>query len=156
MEECASSVHHDQVHITAVLGSLLLCACALAANRLDDEGLIRELDEAWSRALERKDLEAVMANYGDDAVFLPPHAPILEGKAKIREFFAARMATPGYSATFQPTRVVVAKSGEMAWEIGTFRATGADGTERRGKHLVTWAKRDGVWKVVAECINHDA
>jgi ketosteroid isomerase-like protein len=49
------------------------------------------------------------------------------------------------------TRIVVSESRDMAWEIGAFRVTSADGGERRGKHLVPWQKRDGAWKVVAEC-----
>jgi uncharacterized protein (TIGR02246 family) len=125
----------------------------------EDEQAIRLLDEAWSRALETKDLEGAMSNYADDAVFLAPGAPLIQGKEKIRGRFAERLALPGYSASFVPTRIVVATSRDMAYELGTYRAsfTGEDGGVREvfGKHLVVWEKRAGRWQVTAESINPD-
>ena len=139
-----------------------VCLCSVAVSgdsRFSDESAIRELDAIWSQALKNGNLDLAMSNYADDAIFLGPDAPLIEGKTKIRERFAARMATPGYSASFHPTRIVVSRCGNMAYEIGTFRVTIDDSTGkpkmRFGKHLVTWEKRDGRWTVVAESINYD-
>jgi uncharacterized protein (TIGR02246 family) len=124
-----------------------------------DEREIRLLDEAWSRALEKKDLEAAMSNYAEDAVFLAPGAPIIQGKGRIRDRFAERMVLPGYSASFVPTRIVVAGSRDMAYELGTYRASfeGEGGRVREvvGKHLLVWEKRAGRWQVTAESISPD-
>ena len=126
----------------------------------DDERAIRAADEAWARALEQKDLEGVMVNYAEDAVFHAPDAPALVGREAIRERFARRLATPGYAAGFATTRVVVAKAGDMAYEMGAFRVTlegeGGRPLTRVGKHLVTWEKRGGRWQVTAESLNFDA
>lgn len=151
----------------ALTTSHLLLAATLGAGGLSadgtatvDERAIRELDAAWSAALERKDLDGLMAVYADDALFLPPGAPLIEGKAGIRERFARRLALPGFAASFAPTRIVVAQAGDMAWEHGTFRSTVDDAqgrpVTRTGKHLVTWRKRDGRWQVTAESLNYDA
>lgn len=124
-----------------------------------DERAIRELDAAWSQALQNKDLDKAMSNYAEDAVFLPPNAPLVEGKDKIRERFARLMAGPGYFASFMPTRIVVSKSRDLAYELGTFRVSVNDEhgqpTTSSGKHLVAWKKHAGKWKVAAESINYD-
>jgi uncharacterized protein (TIGR02246 family) len=143
-----------------VLGLAASLAALLGPARAeDDQRTIRALDEAWSRALEAGDLDGAMACYAEDAVLLPPEAPLVSGRAAIRERFGRRMATPGYHASFVTTRVTVSASREMAWEIGAFRVK-TDGSagpvERVGKHLVTWEKRDGTWRVTAESLNFDA
>ena len=143
------------LQLTAALGALMVALESAA----DDERQIRLQDEAWSRALQSNDLEAAMSNYADDAVFLAPGAPIVEGKERIRARFAERMALPRYSASFAATRIVVAQSRDMAYELGGYRASFDDGKggarETVGKHLVVWQKRAGRWLVTAESISPD-
>jgi ketosteroid isomerase-like protein len=149
-----------------VLGACLVSGVAAMAippaasgEAHSDERVIHGLDVAWSRSLHDKDLDGVMSNYADDAVLLLPSAPAVEGKAPIREWFSQRFARPGYSASFAPTQIVVSSSGDMAYELGTFRVTVHDDRGRQvtrsGKHLVTWRKRGGRWQVSAESLNHD-
>ena len=125
----------------------------------DDERIIRDLDTAWSTALGVRDLDAVMSYYAHDAVFLAPNAPIVTGKEAIRAWFARRIARPRYTVSFAPTAIVVAGSRDMAYETGVFRSSVHDANGRpmltTGKHLVTWGKRGGAWKVTAESINAD-
>lgn len=140
---------------------LMISVCSLVAyGQPQDEQTIREIDAAWSQALQHKDVDKVMSNYAEDASFLPPDEPIVRGQGNIREWFAKRVAAPGYSATFAPTTIVVARSGDIAYELGTFHVTVNDASgkpvEYSGKHLVTWEKRGGHWKVVAESINRDS
>ncbi|WP_189644626.1 YybH family protein [Luteimonas gilva] len=146
----------------------LACLTALAtspsiAKEVDtaaEEQAIRHVDAAWSKNLQSKNLDAVMENYAEDAAFLVPNQPIIVGKEKIRDWFKARIATPGYTATFAPTKIVVSSAGDMAYELGTFAASAqaADGSTARsvGKHLVTWEKRNGRWLVAAEAISTDS
>lgn len=145
--------------IVCLTFGMSFCSVAIGGTHASaDERTIRDLDAAWSQALQNKDLDKLMSNYAEDASFLPPDAPIVQGKEKIRERFANRIATPGYSASFEPTKIVVSRSGDMAYELGTFRVTIIDKGKtivRAGKHLVTWEKRTGQWKVTAESINYD-
>ncbi len=135
-------------------------AAADKADTASDEKEIRRIDAAWSSDLQAKNLDAVMENYADDAAFLVPNQPIIVGKQAIRDWFQARIDTPGYNATFAPTKIVVSSAGDMAYELGTFAASAqtADGKTVRsvGKHLVTWQKRDGRWRVTAEAISTDS
>ena len=130
------------------------------SSQLKDEEIIREIDAAWSEALKNKDLDKLMANYAEDASFLPPDEPIVRGREKIRDWFEKRIALPGYSASFAPNTIVVSLSRDMAYELGTFRVTVNDETSKPliyvGKHLVVWEKRDAHWRVVAESINRDS
>jgi uncharacterized protein (TIGR02246 family) len=162
------SVTLAPVRALSLAAALVCCAVpALAqsgASALDsaavEERRIRAVDSVWSAALQARDLDAVMSNYAEDAAFLAPGQPLLEGKRDIRAWFARQLAVPGYSATFSPTVVVVARSNDMAYEIGAYRVTyrDADGAlvSRVGKHLVTWGKRDGRWRVTAESISGDS
>lgn len=145
----------------------LIAAPALAqstapppAPLAEEEARIRVVDSVWSVALQARDLDAVMSNYAEDAAFLAPGQPVLEGRDRIRAWFERQLAAPDYSATFAPTRIVVARSGDMAWEIGTYRVSyrGRDGTlvSRVGKHLVTWGREGGRWRVTAESISSDS
>lgn len=132
----------------------------MAQGHPHDAQTIREIDAAWSQALKDKDLDKIISNYAEDASLLPPDEPIVRGQGNIRAWFAKRIATPGYSATFAPTSIVVAKSGDIAYELGTFHVTVENGigkpVEYSGKHLVTWENRGGHWKVTAESINRNS
>ena len=149
----------DLVLATLFLVSLLLPTAALAAAQGTDESVIREIDAAWSDALGRRSLDEVASVYADHAVLLAPGQPIVRGKTAIREWFRVLFERPGYQASFVPTRITVAKSGDVAYETGTFRAQGRrdDGAllTSVGKHLVAWEKRDGKWLVTAESISTD-
>lgn len=156
------------VKLPAFTALLLSCVAMLApqaaaASEVDiraEESAIRAVDAAWSKDLQAKNLDAVMENYADDAAFLVPNQPIIVGKQAIREWFQARIATPGYNASFAPTKIVVSSAGDMAYELGAFAASAqtADGKTVRsvGKHLVTWRKQGGHWRVAAEAISTDS
>ena len=67
---------------------------------------------------------------------------------------------PGLVITWQPTKVKVGKSGEMAWVSGTYELTMNDASGKpindRGKYLEVWEKQtDGNWKCAADMWNSD-
>jgi ketosteroid isomerase-like protein len=67
------------------------------------------------------------------------------------------MKIPGYSLTFSPTKICVAESADMAWEVGTFELklndAGGVSKSKPGKYVVTWKKVAGEWKVAADIFN---
>jgi uncharacterized protein (TIGR02246 family) len=144
----------------AVGFTMLLFASSIAfANASADEQAIRALDTAWSHAAETKDLDKTVSFYADDASILPPNMPIATGTAAIRGVWSQFLSMPGFSITFVPSKVVIAKSGDMAYEIGTFHTTVNDAQGKAissvGKFVVNWQKRNGQWKVVADIFNDD-
>ena len=147
-------------HKKAVLAILLLVlgsGLSFAKNSADEQA-IRALDTAWSQAAQAKNLDKTVSYYADDASMLPPNMPIATGKDAIRAVWSKLLTMPG-AVTFAPSKVVVAKSGDLAYEIGAFQITGdaAQGkpSVSTGKFVVAWQKRAGQWKVVADIFNDD-
>lgn len=131
-----------------------------AAVRSSDESAIRETVAAWSAAAGARDLNKCVSFYTDDASVLPFSAPIATGKDQIRNVWSQLMSNPGFSLRFGPTKIEVSRSGDLAYEIGTFDLTLADQTGKsaahRGKYVVAWKKQaNGEWKAAADIFNTD-
>lgn len=131
-----------------------------AVAHSSDEIAIQETVAAWSAAAGARDLSKCVSFYTDDASVLPFNSPIATGKDQIREVWSNLMSNPGYSLRFRPTKIEVARSGDLAYEIGTFDLTMADETGKsaasRGKYVVAWRKQaNGEWKAAADIFNTD-
>jgi hypothetical protein len=75
-----------------VASALLTTSCAPSApvdNSATDAAVIQALDKQWSATAARNDLMGTVAFYADDAVLLPPNAPIAADRKAIRESWAA-------------------------------------------------------------------
>jgi uncharacterized protein (TIGR02246 family) len=129
-------------------------------NPNPDQQAIRKLDKDWSAAAGSKDVEKTISFYSDDASAFPFNAPIATGKEQIRQVWSHLMSLPGFALTFSPTKIEVAKSGDLAYDIGTFelKSNDAEGnaTTTVGKYVVVWKKQpDGQWKAIADIFNTD-
>jgi uncharacterized protein (TIGR02246 family) len=127
---------------------------------MTDEQKIRSLDEEWSRAAENKDAARFASFYAETGSAMPFNAPIATGRAKVQQLWTSLMAKPGFSLRFAPAHIEVAKSKEMAYDIGTFELKLNDerGTSMTlpGKYVVVWKKqKDGAWKAEADIFNTD-
>jgi ketosteroid isomerase-like protein len=85
---------------------------------------------------------------------------VATGKDEIRKVWSQLMSNPGYSLRFRSTKIEVARSGDLGYEIGTFDLTLADQTGKsaahRGKYVVAWEKQaNGEWKAAADIFNTD-
>jgi ketosteroid isomerase-like protein len=124
------------------------------------EQLLRDLDAQWAKAAAAKDVEQTIGYYSDDAIVLPPNATGAATKEAIRNVWKDMFASPSLVISWQPTRVQVGKSGEMAWVRGTYELTMNDASGKpiddRGKYLEVWEKQtDGNWKCAADMWNSD-
>src|SRR5207302_5853137 len=123
------------------------------------EAAIRKLDAAWSQAAQAKDVDKMVSYYAEDASVLPTGASIANGKNQIHDFWQHIMSSPGFNLHFEPTKIEVARSGDMAFEIGTAELTmnDASGTPQTvsGKYVVVWKKQRGSWKAAADIFNTD-
>jgi len=139
-----------------VLGSILI---AQNSKQGKDESAIRNADAEWSHALEAKDLDRATSSYGDDASVYPFNAPLTTGRDNIRQLWSHLFESPGFHLQFAPTKIEVAKGGDMAYDTGTFelKTNGSDGTPTTtpGKYVVVWKKQNGQWKAVADIFNTD-
>src|ERR1700680_3071584 len=129
-------------------------------TRATAEAAIRTADAAGLKAAQAKDVAGATANYADDASWLPPHAPIVQGKEAIRSAWAQLLTTPGLKIDWQITKVEVSRAGDMAYTLYKYEMTmGAPNgapIQDSGKDMAIWKKQaDGTWKMVADTFNSD-
>ena len=117
----------------------------------DDERAIREIAQRIFEAEKKKDLDAVMRHYADDAIAQVPNMQQLEGREALRKwyegFLKALVEIEGGSR-----KVIVSKAGDMAYAIGASRSViegPAGPIKDEGKAMSVWRKRDGEWEIVA-------
>jgi len=147
-----------------LLSAVALGACAQQAptpaapppdTRAADEAAIHALVKEWSGAAQAKDVERFTSVYAEDAVVMMEDAPDISGKAAIREGIGGMMSDPNFGLSFQAAKVVVARSGDLAYETGTYTMTMSDAKKKpateTGNYVVVWQKQaDGAWKVVVD------
>jgi ketosteroid isomerase-like protein len=141
---------------------LVVCSCTPPAgpDTRAEEAAIRALDAQWSATAGKNDLDGTVAFYSDDAVLLPPNAPIAKDKRSIRESWAGLLG-PNTSVSWKPSTIEVAKSGELGYLSGTYELSikdpkGGPAIHDTGKILEVWKKQpDGKWKCVADTYNSD-
>lgn len=141
---------------------LLTVACRQAPpdTRAADQSEIKEMEAAWMKAAAAKNADDTVSFYADDASMLPPNMPIMTGKQAIRGVWAQLMGNPGYSVSWESTNVEASRSGDFAYDIGTYQLTLNDSQGKqnsdRGKYMVVWKKQaDGKWKAVGDMFNSD-
>ena len=78
-----------------------------------DVQAIRELMETWLRATAAGDLESVLKLMSDDAVFLVPGQPPMQGKRAFAEAFQAMVPVVRIEAVNETKEVEV--HGDLAW-----------------------------------------
>ncbi|HLY63214.1 MAG TPA: DUF4440 domain-containing protein [Terriglobia bacterium] len=128
-------------------------------TRTADETAIRNMDAQWSKTAGAHDLDGTLAYYSDDASVMASNVPIATGREAIRAIWAP-MCVPDASVSWVANKVDVARSGDLAYSIGTYKDTAKDAQGKpetdRGKLLEVWKKQaDGKWKVVADIFNSD-
>jgi len=148
----------------SLLAAFLLAACtpqpAAPAEppdtRAQDEAAIRAAVKDWSSAAAAKDPEKFASFYADDAAVLLEGAPLISGKPGIIGALTPMMKDdPNFALSFEPTKVEVAHSGDLAYETGTYQITTTDAKTKKaiptgGKYVVVWKKIGGTWKVAVD------
>lgn len=146
-----------------ITSAFLTTSCAPSApvdNRAADAAAIQALDEQWSATAARKDLTGTVAFYADDAVLLPPNAPIATDRMSIRESWAAILG-PGTAVSWKVFKAEVAKSGELGYLYGTYETSikdpkGGPPVRDTGKLVEIWKKQaDGKWRCIVDTYNSD-
>lgn len=148
--------------IGLVAGAVILVGCAQQApaptpppdTRAADEAAIRAAITEWVASAQAKDAEKFASFYAEDAVLMMAGSAPVSGAA-ISAATGAMMQDPNFALSFEPSSVVVARSGDLAYETGTFSLTMSDPKKKpateTGDYVVVWQKQaDGSWKVVRD------
>ena len=129
-------------------------------TRAADEAAIRAAVIEWSKAAQAKDVDKAVSFYADDGMQFHDKGPLAKGKAEIRAGWEQLEAEPGASLSYALTGVEVARSGDLAYEYGTYDFASKDKKGKtidvKGKYVTVWKKQaDGSWKVAADISNED-
>ena len=147
----------------ALMSALALAGCAADApppveppdTRAADEAAIHSAVQEWSAAAQAKDAETFASFYTEDGILMVESGPDVHGIAALREGFEGMMQDPHFSLSFAADNVVVARSGDLAYETGSYTLTLSDPegnpTTQRGHYVDVWKKdADGTWKVAVD------
>jgi uncharacterized protein (TIGR02246 family) len=120
---------------------------------------IRKQVDAFTRAFNAGDGNAMGALYTEDAVLLPPGQERIEGRDGIAAFWQGAIGAGFKDLVLRP--VEIAGSGDAAYEMGTVTLSApAQGGGRQtvaGKYIVVWRRgADGAWRLHRDIWNFDA
>jgi uncharacterized protein (TIGR02246 family) len=111
---------------------------------------VSKISEQWAKEWGAKNLDAVVALYADDAVFLPSTGNRVTGRAAIRELFAGALAS--HSSELHVRSKKTEQSGQLAYDSGEYEETSTTGGVKklgRGNYLVVF-RREGKnqWRII--------
>lgn len=143
---------------------LIVFACTVAISgcqhpqKVDvakEERTLRAIDARWQEAVKSRDVENVAAFWADDAVIYPAGGSAIVGKAAIRDYVKGALSSPEFNITWQPDSIVVASSGDIAYETAhdriTFRSPTGELIKEGTNAVVVWKKQtDGSWKAIVD------
>jgi uncharacterized protein (TIGR02246 family) len=122
-----------------------------------DTAAIRAVSEQFSRLLLAQDFDALVRLYTDDAVFMPPHQPAVNGRAALRSWMAAFPKVTQFALEIDE----IDGREDLAYVRGRYSMTlhpdGAPGPiEDAGKSIeIRKRQPDGSWLMKADIFNSD-
>lgn len=156
---------------TSLAGCLALAVIASGCSnapapapdaRAADVQAVKDLEVAWAKDAATKDPDKWASYFAEDGSGLYPGAATLNGKAAVKAAMAQVMADPNFSLSFQSTRAMASKGGDMVYSQGTYTMTMTDPKTKKpitdkGKYLTVYTKQaDGSWKAIADTFNSDS
>jgi uncharacterized protein (TIGR02246 family) len=142
---------------TAIALSACTPAAPPAADTAADEAALKAATSTWIEAYNAADVEKIIPLYEEDAVLMPPHAPVARGHAAIRAFLNADTA----GAKAAGVKLVLGMStagvsGDTGWESGSYTVTDASGaTVDSGSYLSVSRRSNGKWLYHRDTWNSD-
>jgi ketosteroid isomerase-like protein len=99
-----------------------------------------------------RDTAAIRTFYTDDAVYAPQGRPSLRGVDSVSSEWAWEFSISGFQLERTPIRIEVAKSGDLATELGTyvvhFERENKSQTAT-GAYMTSWRKVGNDWKMAS-------
>lgn len=148
--------------LTAVLS---LCSVPLIAlqtgsqpaRAANDPAIIAVADQ-YVKATLAGDAKAIAALYTDDAVEMPPNAPVVKGRAAIQQLYEMNFKGAKLNS-FSITHLESRATGDTGYDIGTYTQsvtpTGGTAMKDTGKYTVILKRIGGSWKLAYAIYNSD-
>lgn len=116
-----------------------------------EEAAIRAQETRWRDVIARKDTAAIGSFYTQDGIYAPTFRPMARGRDAVAAMWATHEFTlDSLRLERTPIRIEVARSGDVATEVGTWVFHGVapdrqvNGT---GSYVTAWRKEGGTWKI---------
>ena len=137
------------VFVTPLVAAVLLstggCSSTPEVNLVAEEKAIRAAETAWANAVPTGDVDKVVAFYAEDAVMMPPGEAVATGKTAIRASWRQLLGLTDLKLTWAATKVEVAKSGDLAYDVGTYAMSHKDALPARSSKTLA-SFRNGLEK----------
>lgn len=131
-----------------------------AESSVADDAAIRTLDRDMVAALNARDVDRYLGFLAEDAIWLPPSQPAVEGKAAIRKLVSELCRIRDYTVVHDPRRIMISHDGDLAYLYYEYEFTvkNADGTTvtEKGKDLSVFRKVGASWLLVIDMWNSNA
>ena len=136
----------------AFVVAVVALSCAPRVDVAQERAALMAAGTEWGKT--GGDVDKFLSFLAPDARLSYWGAPAIEGLDAIRTVIGPLMKTPRFKMTWEPTRAIVAASGDLGYTIGSFtmifqNANGMLITEK-GKQQTTWKKINGEWKVIED------
>jgi ketosteroid isomerase-like protein len=140
-----------------VAAVLLVSTLAYAAGKNKQERkrqTIAKTEADFEKARAEKGLDGWLSFFADDTADFVRGNPFTFTKEEMRKHLE-KTFDPADQLTWQPVKIDVASSGDLAYSLGNWQLKGKNpkGEEvtQTGKYITVWKKqKDGSWKVVAD------
>ena len=149
-------------HLALAIGVVIVmtgCTAATpaAVDTSADEATIKAMTAAWLDAYNVSDVEKIVAMYAEDAVLMPPHAPVANGQAAIRSYLQTDTAgAKAAGVKLIPGPATAGVVGDMGWESGSYSVNDGSGkTVDSGSYLAVSRKVNGKWLLIRDTYNSD-
>jgi ketosteroid isomerase-like protein len=120
-----------------------------------DISAIRAAERSLAHAFESPDPTAWVDSYTDDAIFVGPGAPAIEGRAALLEIaphISISSLAIDVHSTFG-TGDLATTYGRVSWVSGP---NASDASTVRRRFLMVWRRDpDGAWRIAREMLNED-
>ena len=121
---------------------------------------LMQISRDWSKYAATDSIDKILSYWADDAVVMSPGQPPIRGKKAITEMIEASSKIPGFKISWEPLRVVVSKSGDLAYMIEQNQITVNDSLGNPitefNKSVTIWRKEDdGSWRNIVDIWNAD-
>lgn len=142
-----------------MLALLVTCAAFSPVRAQTDEQLLRAIDSSWIAAFNARDTIKLATFYTTDAVTMFSNTPTVRGVTAIGKAYSGMLRTPGMKLVPTRASTLIAKSGDLATNVGTYRLsfTGPDGpVVDSGSYVEVLQKVNGQWKIANEIVTSQA
>jgi uncharacterized protein (TIGR02246 family) len=116
------------------------------ASRAEEQA-IRKVNESYSAAYNKGDLDGMLADWAEDAEFISESGKVYRGKPQLRVLLKKSLAHNKGAKQSNTTQSIRFLKPDVAVELGTVTVTSPDGATDSGPFETMWVKTNGRWYI---------